>query len=170
MSRSTIRGGGYQNVVLFSGGDGTKIAPTVDLFDQPPGEMSSIRGKLADHVGDHVDLSSEGAVLMTSAWTKSSYPRPLQSLKHSDGNITINTSVGTSGEYKLLLPTPDEGATPRGWFVSEVLGATEGRTTHGTRDGFHSPKTFGEVGKEVQETKWQERRLAPPLAHRPSGR
>ena len=35
----------------------------------------------------------------------------------------------TSGEYKLLLPTPDadEGATPRGWFVSEVLGATGGR-------------------------------------------
>ena len=38
-------------------------------------------------------------------------------------------SFGTSGEYKLLLPTPDadEGATPRGWFVSEVLGATGGR-------------------------------------------
>ena len=41
--------------------------------------------------------------------------------------------------------------------------------THGTRDGFQSPKTFGEVGKEVQETEWQERGLAPPLSHRPSG-
>ena len=42
--------------------------------------------------------------------------------------------------------------------------------THGTRDGFQSPKTFEEVGKEVLGTKWQERGLAPPLAHRPSGR
>ena len=42
--------------------------------------------------------------------------------------------------------------------------------THGTRDGFQFPKAFGEVGKEVQETEWQERGLAPPLAHRPSGR
>ena len=41
-----------------------------------------------------------------------------------------NMSVGTSGEYKLLLlPTPDEGATPRGWLVSEVLRATGGRHT-----------------------------------------
>ena len=78
-------------------------------------------------------------------------------------------SVGTSGEYKLLLPTPDEGANPRGWFVSEVLGGDR-RTTHGTRDGFQSPKTFGKVGKEVLGNEWQERGLAPPLAHRPSGR
>ena len=26
--------------VPVSGGDGTKIAPTGDLFDQPPGDMS----------------------------------------------------------------------------------------------------------------------------------
>ena len=57
----------------------------------------------------------------------------------------------------------DEGATPQGWFVSEVLGATGGRHNMG-------PKTFGEVGKEVQEEEWQEGSLTPPLAHRPSGR
>ena len=32
--------------------NGTKIVPTGDIFDQPPGGMSWIRGKLADHVGD----------------------------------------------------------------------------------------------------------------------
>ena len=42
--------------------------------------------------------------------------------------------------------------------------------THGTRDGFQSPTTFGEVGKEVLGTEWQVRGLAPPLAHCPSGR
>ena len=51
----------------FEGG-GTKIAPPGDIFDQPPGEMSSIRGKLADHIGDHVVLSPEGAVLMPLPW------------------------------------------------------------------------------------------------------
>ena len=35
-----------------------------------------------------------------------------------------------------------EGATPRGWFVSEVLRGDR-RTTHGTRDGFQSPRDFG---------------------------
>ena len=44
--------------------------------------MRLVRGKLADHVGDHVVLSPEGAVLVTSPGTKSSYPRPPQSLRH----------------------------------------------------------------------------------------
>ena len=43
--------------------DGTKIAPTEDIFDQPPGVVSWIRDKRADHVGDHVLLTPEGAVL-----------------------------------------------------------------------------------------------------------
>ena len=64
-------------------GDGTKIAPTGDIFDQTPGGMISIRGKLADHVGDHVVISPEGAVLVTSPGTESSYPRPPQSLNNS---------------------------------------------------------------------------------------
>ena len=54
-----------------------------------------------------------------------------------------------STKYKLLLPKPDEGVTPRGWFVSEVLGGDR-RTTHGTRDGFQSPKTLGEVGRWIK--------------------
>ena len=45
------------------GGDGTKKAPTGDVFDQPSDGMISVRGKLADHVGNHVVLSPEGAVL-----------------------------------------------------------------------------------------------------------
>ena len=60
-----------------------EIAPTGDILDQPPGGMSWIQGKLADHVGNHVVLSSEEAVLLTSPGTESSYPRPLQSLNNS---------------------------------------------------------------------------------------
>ena len=59
------------------------MAPTGDKFDQPPSRMSSIRGKLADHLGDHVVLSSEGTVLATSTGTESLYPRPPQSLTNS---------------------------------------------------------------------------------------
>ena len=33
-------GRGYRKSVPVLGGDGTKIAPTGDRFDQPPGEMS----------------------------------------------------------------------------------------------------------------------------------
>ena len=42
--------------------------------------MRRIRGKLADHVGDHIVLSPEGALSVTSPGTKWSYPRPPQSL------------------------------------------------------------------------------------------
>ena len=76
-------GGGCHNFVPVLGGDGTKIAPPGDLFDQPADEMKYIRGKLADHVWDHVVLSPEGVVLVPSPGTKSSYPRSPQSLKHS---------------------------------------------------------------------------------------
>ena len=63
-SRSTIGGGGggCHNFVPVLGGDDTKIAPPGDLFDQPHCEMSWIRGKLADHAGDHAALSPEGVV------------------------------------------------------------------------------------------------------------
>ena len=57
-------------------GDGTKIVPTGNRFDQPPGQMRWIWVKLADHVGDHVVLFPEGAVLMNSTGTKLSYPCP----------------------------------------------------------------------------------------------
>ena len=76
-------GGGCNKFVPVMGGDGTKIAPTGDIFDQPPGGMVSIRGNLTDHVGDLVVLSPEGAVLVTSSGTESSYPRPPQSLNNS---------------------------------------------------------------------------------------
>ena len=86
MTRSTIegRGGrGCNNFFPVLGGNGPKIAPTGDVFDQPSGQMRLIRGKLADHVGDHVVLSPEGAVLVTSPGTKLSYPRPPQSVNSS---------------------------------------------------------------------------------------
>ena len=76
-------GRGCNNFVPVLRGDGTKIVPTGDIFDKPPGEMSWIRGKLADHVGDHVVLSPEAAVLVTSPGTDSSYPRLSHSLNDS---------------------------------------------------------------------------------------
>ena len=69
-------------------GDGTKIAPPGDLFDKPPGEMNWIRGKLADHAGDHVVLSPEGVVFGPSPGTESSYPRHPQSSEHSNWDFS----------------------------------------------------------------------------------
>ena len=76
-------GGGCNNFVPVLRGNGTKIAPTGDIFDQPFGGMSWIRVKLADHVGDHVVLSPEEGVLVTSPGTESSYLRLPQSLNNS---------------------------------------------------------------------------------------
>ena len=61
--------------------------------------MSWIRGKLADHVGDHVVLSPEGAVLVTSPGTESSYPRPPHSL---NGSPTYMVSK------RLVTPADDK--------------------------------------------------------------
>ena len=47
-----------------------------------------MRDKLAYHVGDHVVLSPEGAVLATSPGTESSYPRPAQLLNNSFSTLT----------------------------------------------------------------------------------
>ena len=69
-------GGGYRKFVPVLGGDGTKLAPIGDIFNQPSGELSGIRGKLADYLGDHAVLSPEGANLVASSGTDSSYPRP----------------------------------------------------------------------------------------------
>ena len=83
-TRSTIEGGrGCNNFVPVLRGNGTKIFSTGDIFDQPPGGMSWVRGKLADHVGDHVVLSPEERVFVTSPGTESSYPRLRQSLNNS---------------------------------------------------------------------------------------
>ena len=61
-------GGGRLKCVPVSGGDGSKTAPPGNIFDQPPGEMSSIRSKLIDHVVQ----SPERVVLVTSPGTESS--------------------------------------------------------------------------------------------------
>ena len=79
-----LRGGrGCNNFVPVLRGNGTKIAPNGDIFDQSPGGMSWIQGTLADHVGDHVVLSPEECVLVTSLGTESSYPHLPQSLNNS---------------------------------------------------------------------------------------
>ena len=85
LTSSTIGGGGggCNIFVPVSGGNGTKISSTGDIFDQPPGQMRRIWGELTDHVGDHVVSSPEGAVMVTSPGTKSSYPRPPQLLNPS---------------------------------------------------------------------------------------
>ena len=95
-TRSTIgEGRGCNNFSPVLGGDGTKVAPTGDIFDQPPGRMSSIRGKLADHLEDHVVLSPEGTVLATSTGMESLYPRPPQSLNNSTSRqILVRTRDG----------------------------------------------------------------------------
>ena len=83
-TRSTIeRGRGCNKFVPVLRGNGTKIAPTGGICVQPPGEMSWIRGKLADHVGDHAVLSPEEVILVTSSGTELSHPRPSQSLNNS---------------------------------------------------------------------------------------
>ena len=83
-TRSTIeRGRGCNKIVPVLRGNGTKIAPTGDICVQPPGEVSWIRGKLADHVGDHAVLSPEEVVLAISSGTELSHPRPSQSLNNS---------------------------------------------------------------------------------------
>ena len=69
-------GGGCRKFVPVLGGDGTKPAPIGDNFSQAPDEMSGIRGKFADHVGDHAVLPPEGAISVTPSGTESSYPRP----------------------------------------------------------------------------------------------
>ena len=85
-------GRGCNIFVPVLGGNGTKIAPSGDIFDQPPGQMQWIWGKLADHVGDHVVSSPEGAVLVTSPGTKSSYPRPPQLLNPSSMDVPVGVT------------------------------------------------------------------------------
>ena len=67
-------GRGCHKFVPVLVGDGSRISSPGDLFGQPPGEVSSIRGRLADHVGGHKVLSPEGVVLVSSSGTESSYP------------------------------------------------------------------------------------------------
>ena len=89
-----FRGRGCNKLVPVLRGNGTKIAPTGDICVQPPGEMSWIRGKLADHVGEHAVLSPEEVVLVTSSGTELSHPRPSQSLNNSLRFYSCSRIVG----------------------------------------------------------------------------
>ena len=68
-------GGGVLNLFRVWGG-GTKNSPTGDTFDQLPGEMSQIRGKIAYNIGDYLVSSPKGAVMVSSPGTESLNPRP----------------------------------------------------------------------------------------------
>ena len=70
------RGRGCNKFVPVLGRDGTKIASPGHLFDQFPGEISLIRGKLANHVRDHVVLSPEGVVSVTFRGWNHRIPAP----------------------------------------------------------------------------------------------
>ena len=69
-------GGGVPKFVPSFFGGGREKSPTGDTFDQLPGEMSQIRGKLAYNVGDYLVSSPKGAVLVSTSGTESSNPRP----------------------------------------------------------------------------------------------
>ena len=77
-------------IVPVLGEDGMKIAPPGDFFYQLLGEMCWIRGKLADHVVDHLVLSTGGVVLTTSPGTESS--------PQSSASYIIGHSMETSTE------------------------------------------------------------------------
>ena len=67
-----------------------------DVFDQPSCEKSSIRSKLADHVGDNVVLSPGGAVLLTATRRIVDPPPPPPSLpivERFSGQVQIQDST-----------------------------------------------------------------------------
>ena len=98
-SRSTIGGmGNVANLSPFGRGRHEK-APPGYMFDQPPGETSLFRGKLADNVEDHAGLSPEGAVLVTPG-TESSYPPP-QSL--NDSSLGPDFPLGSSSSDRRQI-------------------------------------------------------------------
>ena len=55
-------GGECRRFVPIWIGDGTKMAPPGDIFDQLPGEMNLLRVKLANHLEEHAVLSPERSV------------------------------------------------------------------------------------------------------------
>ena len=97
-------------------GNGTKIAPTGYIFDQPPGGMSWVRGKLAGHVEGHVVLSPEEGVLVTSPGTESSYPRPSQLLNNSLP-LTLSLTSRLAPRARLTVDVPTRAFWLAGIFL-----------------------------------------------------
>ena len=115
--------------ILVLGGNGTKKNPSGDIFDQHPGEMSWIRGKLGDHVGDHVVPSPEGAVLVTSPGTESSnlpfvFVERLQNIFQNGHTSSKKATTFRSGSDRLTLAPFLKYHILNSW--STVLAATPG--------------------------------------------
>ena len=72
--------------------------------------MQRIWGKLADHVGNHVVSSPEGAALVTSTGTKLSYPRPPQSLNPSKPAVTLREGMDRARRYEVADVTDNVSA------------------------------------------------------------
>ena len=108
-------GRGCRKFVPVLGGDGAKTAPPGDIFDQPPGKLSSIWGKLTDHVEDHAVLSAEEVVSVTTPGTESTYPHPPQSLNDSKllAPWRSLTYISPRSSHSLV-PSPLEPAWLRG--------------------------------------------------------
>ena len=87
-------------------------APPRDVFDQLDIEMSYIRGNGADdHVGDHVVLSPEGAVLVESPGTESSNPPKLLFIRD---HATLR--------HSRVLPVPPGSISLRSIFTPKKIG------------------------------------------------
>ena len=129
------------------------MSPPGDLFDQPPGEMRWIRGKLAEYIRDHVILSPEGVVLVTSPGTESLYPRPLQSLQHShpvvESHACSHAIVESTNDRDHIL-----------WHAKTGAHCTEEGSINGV-------VRFGKVDKAyIQRNSFLPRQLLQPTNHK----
>ena len=64
-----------------------------NIFEPSQRKYGIIWEKLADHVGNHVVLFPEGAVLVTFPGTESPYPRPPHSLNDLEANSTAFINI-----------------------------------------------------------------------------
>ena len=80
------------------------MASPGDIFDQLPGKMSYIKGKLVDYIRDHVVLSSLGAVFLTCPGAKSSYPSPQPLNILCIPHTNINTRCFSQYTNNILYP------------------------------------------------------------------
>ena len=99
--------------------------------------MSS--GRLADHVGDHVVSSPEGAILVTSPGIKSSYPRPPHSL---------NPSLAEDGVPRCA-PLPSPNLVPFGRVAARERRGALSRRAWLSLSGGYAPDSAKAKGSSI---------------------